>query len=565
MSYLVFARKYRPQTFAQVIAQAHVTQTLANAISSGRVAHAILFSGPRGTGKTTIARILAKAMNCEKGPGAEPCNECRSCREITAGSAVDVFEIDGASNNGVEQVRELRENTKYMPAHSAFKIYIIDEVHMLSTAAFNALLKTLEEPPAHIIFLFATTEPRKIPVTILSRCQRHDLKRIASEAIKDHMLRICDKEGLDIPQKSLDLIAREAGGSMRDALSLLDQAANGIEGARGHDAVLEILGVADRKVIFDMSDAMLKGNAAAALDIIDDVYQCGYSISDFYTSLIEHFRHLLIAKLSQNVHRLIDLPSHEIEQIQNQVKTLSVLHIQQILDILFKDERSIRWSTRPKMVLEVAVVKILQIKPALPIEELIEKIDIVRRDIHRVQKGNFAEGKGDDRHAAVRSSAANMPPDRPQSHSAGHAPKALLKHSTKTQRAAEAFPEDLKDTWRRLLDVISEQHPSIAPNLVHSRLKRVADDHLEIEVNGSVFNLNRMKKKDSIEILRKTAEDFFGRKMDVKILAGKENKNNNGRQDQEKAGRLKKDLLSHPVIADAIEIFNGKLVDVDVS
>jgi DNA polymerase-3 subunit gamma/tau len=565
MSYLVFARKYRPQTFDQVVQQEHVTQTLANAISSGRVAHAILFSGPRGTGKTTIARILAKAMNCEKGPTAEPCNACRSCREITAGCAVDVFEIDGASNNGVEQVRELRENTQYMPAHSAFKIYIIDEVHMLSTAAFNALLKTLEEPPAHIIFLFATTEPRKIPVTILSRCQRHDLKRIASKDIKDHMLEICDKESIDIPQESLDMIAREAGGSMRDALSLLDQAANGIEGARGHDAVLEILGVVDRKVIFDIADAILKGDAAAALDIIDDVYHYGCSISDFYTSLIEHFRHLLIAKLSQNVHRLVDLPSHEIEQIQNQVKGLSVFHIQQILDILFKEERSIRWSARPKMVLEVAVVKILQIKPALPIEDLIEKIDSVQRNFHRIQKDNFPDGKGDDSPAAVQPAAKKKSPDHLESRPVGRVPAAPENNEAEIQCAVADFQGNLEDTWRRLLDIISEKHPSIAPNLIHSRLTGLEDDRLEIEVNGSVFNLNRMKKKDSLKILKEISSDFFGRKMDVKVRAGKEMKNSNGRQDQEKASRLKRDLLSHPLVADAIEIFNGKLVNIDVS
>ncbi|MBW2100561.1 MAG: DNA polymerase III subunit gamma/tau, partial [Deltaproteobacteria bacterium] len=198
MSYLVLARKYRPQTFDQVVKQDHVTRTLMNAISSGRVSHAILFSGPRGTGKTSVARILAKAMNCEKGPAPIPCNTCRSCREITAGNAVDVFEIDGASNNGVDHIRELRENIKYMPAHSPFKIYIIDEVHMLSMAAFNALLKTLEEPPSHIMFIFATTEPHKIPITILSRCQRHDFRRISLDAITSHLESLCIQEEADI-------------------------------------------------------------------------------------------------------------------------------------------------------------------------------------------------------------------------------------------------------------------------------------------------------------------------------------------------------------------------------
>ena len=210
MSYLVLARKYRPQTFEEVIGQDHITRTLANAISSDRVAHAILFSGPRGTGKTTVARILAKTMNCKKGPAPIPCNECRSCKEITSGRAVDVYEIDGASNNSVDQIRELRENVRYMPAHSLYKIYIIDEVHMLSKSAFNALLKTLEEPPSHVMFIFATTEPNKIPITILSRCQRHDFRRISLESISKHMSLLCSKEGKDIKNESLELIAREA-------------------------------------------------------------------------------------------------------------------------------------------------------------------------------------------------------------------------------------------------------------------------------------------------------------------------------------------------------------------
>ncbi|MBL0713757.1 MAG: DNA polymerase III subunit gamma/tau [Desulfosarcina sp.] len=223
MGYLVLARKYRPQSFEEVVGQVHVTQTLANAIRHQRVAHAILFSGPRGTGKTSVARILAKAMNCMQGATPSPCNQCRSCIEITNGSAADVFEIDGASNNSVDQVRELRENVKYMPAYSPHKIYIIDEVHMLSTAAFNALLKTLEEPPPHVIFLFATTEAHKIPITILSRCQRYDFRRVDFDKLVGHMARLCQKEDIVLPEESLATIAREAGGSIRDALSLLDQ------------------------------------------------------------------------------------------------------------------------------------------------------------------------------------------------------------------------------------------------------------------------------------------------------------------------------------------------------
>ena len=263
MSYLVLARKYRPQTFEEVIDQDHVNRTLINAIASDRVAHAVLFAGPRGTGKTTVARILAKAMNCHRGPAATPCNRCRSCNDITAGSAVDVFEIDGASNNSVDQVRELRDNVKYMPAQSAYKIYIIDEVHMLSIPAFNALLKTLEEPPAHIKFFFATTEPNKIPITILSRCQRHDFKRIKIESMTTHMQAICEKENFRISPENLAIIARETGGSMRDALSLLDQVITCADGPVDDKQVMDLLGIIDRQMIFEMAAAIFGGDATA--------------------------------------------------------------------------------------------------------------------------------------------------------------------------------------------------------------------------------------------------------------------------------------------------------------
>ena len=290
MSYLVLARKYRPQTFDQVIEQAHITRTLTNAISSGRVAHAILFSGPRGTGKTTVARILAKAMNCNEGPTPEPCNVCRSCNEITAGHAIDVFEIDGASNNSVDQIRELRGNIKYMPAHSPNKIYIIDEVHMLSSAAFNALLKTLEEPPSHVMFMFATTEPHKIPITILSRCQRYDFRRISLDSISTYMASLCRQEGFEVAEESLGLIAREAGGSMRDALSLLDQIMTGTQGLMTHEQVLDILGVIDRKILFDLSDSILKADIHAVLDLLDDIYDRGHDMKKLYADNLGAFQ-----------------------------------------------------------------------------------------------------------------------------------------------------------------------------------------------------------------------------------------------------------------------------------
>jgi DNA polymerase-3 subunit gamma/tau len=552
MSYLVLARKYRPQTFDEVVAQAHVTQTLKNAISSDRLAHAILFTGPRGTGKTTIARILAKAMNCETGPGPIPCNTCRSCSEITSGSATDVFEIDGASNNGVEQVRDIRENIKYLPAHSSFKIYIIDEVHMLSTAAFNALLKTLEEPPSHVIFLFATTEPRKIPITILSRCQRYDLKRIATSDINEHLISICRKEGIDIAGESFDLIAREADGSLRDALSLLDQVTTGAGGNVTHSEVLDVLGVVDRAVVFELADATFKGDAPRILKIIDTVYRHGHSIVDLYTRLIEHFRNLLVVKLSPEYHKLMDLPSHEIDILQHQVQGVSPLHLNQVLEVLFKEERTIKWSSRPQMAFEVVMIKLLNIRPALPIDDLIEKLDDIQKRFSSVQDLSLSETQKEFE-AAVEPSVIKPQTDRQK-------PPSPAEPSLSDPISSASGDET--DAWQAILDVISERYPSLAPNLVHSRLVKLSENTLEIEVNGSDFNYKRMRRKENIKILESISESFFGRRMSVVIHAGVNMGGQPKREKIDAENRLKQDLLHHPLVADAIEIFNGKLVDI---
>jgi len=552
MSYLVLARKYRPQTFDEVVAQTHVTQTLKNAISSDRLAHAILFAGPRGTGKTTIARILAKAMNCENGPAPAPCNTCRSCAEITSGSAADVFEIDGASNNGVEQVRDIRENIKYLPAHSSYKIYIIDEVHMLSTAAFNALLKTLEEPPAHVIFLFATTEPRKIPITILSRCQRYDLKRIETSDITGHLISICRKEDIGIADESFDLIAREADGSMRDALSLLDQVTTGAGRTVTHSEVLDVLGVVDRAVVFELADATFRGDAAQILKIIDTVYKNGHSIVDLYTRLMEHFRNLLVVKLNPEYHKRLDLPSHEIDLIQTQVEGVSPLHLNQVLGVLFGEERTIKWSSRPQMAFEVVMIRLLNIRPALPIDDLIEKLDDIQKQFSSVQDFSLSERqKGFE-------AVVEPPVKQTQADDRKHASSA----EQSLPDPVSSAPGDETDPWPSILDIISEHYPSLAPNLAHSRLVELSEKTLEIEVNGSDFNYKRMQRKENIKILESISRSFFGRQMRVVIHAGV---NMNGQPKREKihaANRLKKDLLQHPLVADAIEIFNGRLVDI---
>lgn len=566
MPYLVLARKYRPQTFDEVIGQAHVTRTLTNAITAGRVAHAILFTGPRGTGKTTIARILAKAMNCIQGPSSVPCNACRSCREITGGNAVDVFEIDGASNNSVEQIRELRANVKYMPASSTYKIYIIDEVHMLSKSAFNALLKTLEEPPPHVMFFFATTEPHKILITILSRCQRYDLRRIDIESIASHLKALCDMEQIGIPAESLELIAREAGGSMRDAMSLLDQIMSCTEGAIQPEKIVDILGVIDRTVIFDLSAAVLSADLPRALDIIDDVYERGHDLKRLYADLTEHFRNLLVVKWGRQVEKLVDLPAHEIKLITQQVKDSSGTYLSQVFDLFFHEEASIRFAPQPKLALEMIFMRMLLVKPALPIDMLIEKLDYLKKNISTSPSRGLLETQ------AGYGSGGPMTAGLP-AHTDTGIEKETTRSSARFTAVADAEPipsateavskfdtaDDTEALWKKIIDAVARKRPSVAPNMAKCRLKKVKGNTLEIEVNGNGFIAKRVTK--NLATVEQACNNFFGREMQIELCSKADVPAGNSKEMQ-KNSQQKREALSHPLISDAIEIFNGTLVDV---
>jgi len=549
MSYLVLARKYRPQTFDEVVGQAHVTHTLSNAITSDRVAHAIMFSGPRGTGKTTVARILAKAMNCIEGPAPEPCNQCRSCGEIRSGSSVDVYEIDGASNNSVDQIRELRENVRYTPIHSRYKIYIIDEVHMLSIAAFNALLKTLEEPPAHILFMFATTEPQKIPVTILSRCQRHELRRIDLQSIQKQMASICSKEEVELPDESRWMIAREAGGSMRDALSLLDLAITCGEGASSSDQIIDLLGVVDRKIIFDISDAILNGDIPSVLDLLDAVYERGYDMKKLYTDLVEHFRNMLVVKMGEKIQNLVDLPAHEIDRIKDQVKEASGEYLHQQFGLLLEEETGLRFSAQPKMVLEMAFLRMCRIKPALSMDVLIEKLDLLKDAIGNPQLTDAYPPKADTvPDDPVR---PQVTADRPMPSDTGPAPESP---------GPIENPERL---WERLLEVASEEYPMLAATLEKCSLNSLSRQDIEIFVSGSDFNLRMLQRRKSQEILQKLLKNLLGRPVSIRLVA-KTEAGPTHQQKKKHENQLRRGALSHPLVAEAVEIFSGKVVDVKI-
>ncbi len=545
MSYLVFARKYRPQTFDEVVQQDHVTQTLANAIEAGRVAHALLFAGPRGTGKTTVARVLAKAMNCEQGPTRTPCNDCRSCREITAGNAADVFEIDGASNNSVDQIRELRDNVRYMPVHSRFKIYIIDEVHMLSLAAFNALLKTLEEPPAHILFMFATTELHKIPITILSRCQRHDLRRIDAQAVAGHLTHICQEEEVQVDEACLTLIAQEAGGSMRDALSLLDHVLSCAQGAVTVGKIGDLLGIVDRNHLFELSKAVLDRDINAVLHCIDAVWRKGYEIKRYYMDLTAHFHHLTIVRMGRRAETLLDLPGHEIDRMRDQVADYDPAYLTQVFNALFEAEPVVKLSSQPKFALEMVFLRLFQVPPILAVETMIEKLDQLRGTINRTEAGPPSL-------ARIQMQDDPLPGDD----EAG--PNVVLKEGGENSLPG-GRQLDERQLWERLLQRISEEKPSLAGILNKCRPKGIEDQTFRIEVGGTEFTLRSVKKQ--FALLEEIASRIAGRKLHLDLIANIQDAGVK-QKIKKKNEQLKQKALSHPMVMEALELFEGKLVDI---
>lgn len=380
--YQALARKWRPRQFEDVVGQDHVTVTLANAIKQKRVGHAYLFTGPRGVGKTTIARIFAKALNCRSGDGPtpHPCDKCDSCLEIAAGNSLDVLEIDGASNTGVDDVRELRDNVRYAPAKSRYKIYIIDEVHMLSVNAFNALLKTLEEPPEHVKFFFATTDPQKIPETIISRCQRFDLRKLSRLLIRDRLQKILDEEKVGYEEEALLTVADSADGAMRDAESVLDQLLVYCEEKITLKQVGELLGLIPGQVVEKFSRAIAGGDVEAVLAALQEIFNQGWNIPQFVSALVKHFRDLTVLSLSARHRELLELPEAELKKMLEESKLFSPARLSYILDELIRLERGIKDALSERISLELTLIKLTRSTRRVYIEDLLLKLEKLEGD-----------------------------------------------------------------------------------------------------------------------------------------------------------------------------------------
>jgi DNA polymerase-3 subunit gamma/tau len=503
MSYEVLARKWRPQVFQDVIGQEHITQTLMNAIKTGRLAHAYLFSGPRGTGKTSVARILAKAINCREGEPGIPCNQCRSCTEITDGSSVDVQEIDGASNRGIDEIRELRESVKYMPSSSDYRIYIIDEVHMLTLFAFNALLKTLEEPPAHVKFMFATTETHKVPVTILSRCQRFDFKKISLARIVEHLERITKDENIEISKAGLTLIAREADGCMRDAQSLLDQVIS-FAGEKAEDRhITEILGILDKDIIFEASRAIIDNTPGKCLEIVDRIYNYGYDIKEFYRVLMGQFRNLLVSVLDSQDY-LLDMSESEKKEVRQQAEQAGSEKLQILLNFLINREQDLRFTSSPRLILETTMIKLCHLGDYLSFGDLLEKIGALENKLLTAAASN-EQIKVDH----VADPAVPWVSDTQNEVKVIHEESSVISNDNYSKN----------NVWDGFLDYLKSKSRPMFNVLKDWEFLDLAGETLEIAKGNQSFSASYFDDKDRYEQLSSFCRDFFHRDIRIKILS----------------------------------------------
>ena len=590
MSYLVLARKWRPQTFEEVIGQKPITQALQNAVALQRVAHAYLFAGPRGVGKTSVARILAKALNCQEGPTPQPCDRCPFCQEIRAGIAVDVVEIDGASNRGIDEIRELRENVRYLPAKNKFKVYIIDEVHMLTDQAFNALLKTLEEPPPHVIFIFATTEPHKIPLTILSRCQRYNFKRIPLALTVEQLKKISAQEGMEISDRSLHLLAREAEGSLRDGQSLLDQVLSFGGKKVTDEEVNEVLGLIDRKVIHGAIQALADGDKIRLLQIVEEIHTFGYDLKQFCGELTRLARDLLVLRVFPTgvIERsgLIVLPEDEIQELSSQVEKFSLEEIHSLFRSLLTAHDEIARSAFPRLVLEMTLTRVARKKPIFSVEEALERL---RRMEERLNSGLDTPPPLPPpqpmtpartlptltKSIAPPSSHALAEEEGPESFNLkaneGNTAPPAIEESAETP---EGVAGEIHDQWKAFVQFAKRKKPPLASLLEQGSPLTLNEEFLEIGYPHKSFYLERMQEMDTRSVLNTLCSEFFQRKMMVRVAGmnpqplspyppgagpeGNHERRNSKRNQEEEA-------LNHPLVKEAINIFGGRVMEIKLS
>lgn len=531
MAYMALYREWRPQTFTDIVGQNHVSQTLQNAIKTERVAHAYLFCGPRGTGKTTSAKVLAKALNCVKGPSENPCNECENCLRINQGSSMDVLEIDAASNRGIDEIRDLKEKINFAPSEGKYKVYIIDEVHMLTNEAFNALLKTLEEPPKHVVFVLATTEPHKIPLTILSRCQRFDFKRIGLEDIEARLSLIAKEKGLDISDEAIFLIAKVAEGGMRDALSILDQSM-----AYGGDrvdveVVHSVVGTISGEKVALLFKSIVDADISAGLGLLSNLVSEGKDLKQLLRDLIDYCRDLLLAQVCVNLEEVLKSSLSLIPYLKDQATKLSEEQILKTITIFTEAEQSMRWSSQPKLLVEVAIIKASQITRDFGFDKIVKRLEVLE---DKLANGNFEMPVNTKTNVPT---AKKVVPVRT---------KVVLGENN------QALLASITGVWPRVLETIKTKRRTI-----HAFLLEGTPYHVEGQVltilfkKGYTFHRDNVEKTGNVEMLQQVIQRESGEAFQLRCLL-----------EDEIAGKNTNEEKNTSLVDDAINIFGSDVIEI---